>query len=103
MPGFIGLPEILLLGLVVLLVFGPKRLPEMGRSFGRGLREFKDSVSGDNKDAFNPFATPEDEPKTALPAATDEPSATVTAPPKIATVPSERTVSRLERENEKVA
>ena len=47
MPGFIGLPELLLLGLVALLVFGPKRLPEMGRSMGRGLREFKDSVSGD--------------------------------------------------------
>jgi len=47
MPGFIGLPELLLLGLVVLLVFGPKRLPEMGRSMGRGLREFKDSVSDD--------------------------------------------------------
>jgi sec-independent protein translocase protein TatA len=50
MPGFIGFPEILLLGLVVLLLFGPKRLPEMGRSFGKGLREFKDSVSGDNKE-----------------------------------------------------
>jgi sec-independent protein translocase protein TatA len=47
MPGFIGLPELLLLGVVVLLVFGPKRLPEMGRSLGRGLREFKDSVSTD--------------------------------------------------------
>jgi sec-independent protein translocase protein TatA len=30
----------------VLLVFGPKRLPEMGRSLGRGMREFKDSISG---------------------------------------------------------
>jgi TatA/E family protein of Tat protein translocase len=50
MPGFVGLPEILLLGLVVLLVFGPKRLPEMGRSMGKGLREFKDSVSGDKHD-----------------------------------------------------
>ena len=47
MPGFIGFPEILLLGLVVLLVFGPKRLPEMGRSMGKGMREFKDSISGD--------------------------------------------------------
>lgn len=47
MPGFIGLPEILLLGLVVLLVFGPKRLPEMGRSMGRGMREFRDSIGGD--------------------------------------------------------
>ena len=48
MPGFIGFPELLLLGLVVLLVFGPKRLPEMGRSLGRGMREFKDSVSGEH-------------------------------------------------------
>ena len=50
MPGFIGLPEILLLGLVALLVFGPKRLPEMGRSLGKGMREFKDSISSDHKD-----------------------------------------------------
>lgn len=50
MPGFIGLPELLLLGLVVLLVFGPKRLPEMGRSMGRGMREFKDSISGSGRD-----------------------------------------------------
>lgn len=49
MPGFIGLPEIMLLGLVALLLFGPKRLPELGRSFGKGLREFKDSVTGDGK------------------------------------------------------
>jgi sec-independent protein translocase protein TatA len=48
MPGFIGLPELMLLGLVVLLVFGPKRLPEMGRSTGRGMREFKESISGEN-------------------------------------------------------
>jgi sec-independent protein translocase protein TatA len=58
MPGFIGFPEILLLGLVVLLVFGPKRLPEMGRSMGRGFREFKDSVSGDHKGELDRFAVP---------------------------------------------
>jgi sec-independent protein translocase protein TatA len=54
MPGFVGFPELLLLGLVVLLVFGPKRLPEMGRSLGRGMREFKSSVTGgaDNEDRF---------------------------------------------------
>ena len=62
MPGFIGMPELLLLGLVVLLVFGPKRLPEMGRSMGRGLREFKSSISGDkqNEDLFG-LDAPEDE------------------------------------------
>ena len=47
MPGFVGLPELLLLGVVALILFGPKRLPEMGRGLGKGLREFKDSVSGD--------------------------------------------------------
>ena len=42
----VGVWEILLLLLVMLLVFGPKRLPEMGRSLGRGMREFKDSITG---------------------------------------------------------
>ena len=46
MPGSIGPMEIVILLVVVLLVFGPKRLPEMGRSVGKGLREFKDSISG---------------------------------------------------------
>ena len=50
MPGFIGFPELLLLGLVALLVFGPKRLPEMGRGLGKGLREFKASVTGGDDD-----------------------------------------------------
>ena len=40
----------MLLLLVMLLVFGPKRLPEMGRSLGRGMREFKESVTGEDKD-----------------------------------------------------
>jgi sec-independent protein translocase protein TatA len=34
----------------VLIFFGPKRLPEMGRSLGRGMREFKESVTGNDKD-----------------------------------------------------
>lgn len=50
MPFGIGIWEILILLLVVLLVFGPKRLPEMGRSLGRGMREFKDSISGRDDD-----------------------------------------------------
>ncbi len=51
MPFGIGIWEVMILGLVVLLVFGPKRLPEMGRSLGRGMREFKDSISS-TKDEF---------------------------------------------------
>ena len=49
------LPEVGITGLIVilivaLLVFGPKRLPEIGRSLGKGMREFKDSVSGKDDD-----------------------------------------------------
>ena len=50
MPGWISPWELLILLVVVLLVFGPKRLPEMGRSLGKGLREFKDSISGRDDD-----------------------------------------------------
>ena len=42
----IGPGEIVLLLLLALLLFGAKRLPEIGRSLGKGMREFKDSVSG---------------------------------------------------------
>ena len=45
----ISIWEILLLLLVLLLVFGPKRLPQMGRSLGHGMREFKDSITGKSK------------------------------------------------------
>ncbi len=36
----------IVLAIVLLLIFGPKRLPEIGKSMGKGMREFKDSVSG---------------------------------------------------------
>jgi sec-independent protein translocase protein TatA len=50
MPGNIGLPEIAIVLVIALIVFGPKRLPELGRSIGDGLREFKSSVSGEKRD-----------------------------------------------------
>ena len=101
MPGFIGMPEILLLGLVVLLIFGPKRLPEMGRSMGRGLREFKDSISGDKKDEHDPFAIPAEEPEIAV--LMHEPPAVVTSAPSVPIVPADRSLTRVVREDEKVA
>lgn len=50
MPGNIGLPEILIVLIIALIVFGPKRLPELGRSLGKGVREFRDSLSSDKDD-----------------------------------------------------
>jgi sec-independent protein translocase protein TatA len=46
----IGPLEIILVLIIVLVVFGPKRLPEMGRSLGRGMREFKNSITGNDED-----------------------------------------------------
>ena len=48
----IGLPELLLILVAVLLLFGAKRLPEIGASFGKGIREFKRSLS-DTTDAIS--------------------------------------------------
>jgi sec-independent protein translocase protein TatA len=50
MPGWISPWELLILALVVLLIFGPKRLPEMGRSLGKGMREFKSAITGKEED-----------------------------------------------------
>ena len=50
MPFGISIWELMILLVVLLLVFGAKRLPEMGKSLGKGMREFKDSLSGDSRD-----------------------------------------------------
>ena len=44
--GSLGWPEIAIIGLVVLVLFGPNRLPQFGRSLGKGLREFKSAIAG---------------------------------------------------------
>jgi sec-independent protein translocase protein TatA len=43
----VGPLEIAIVLIIVLIIFGPKRLPELGRSMGRGIREFRGSISGD--------------------------------------------------------
>jgi sec-independent protein translocase protein TatA len=50
MLGNIGLPEIAIVLIIALIVFGPKRLPELGRSLGRGIREFRGSIGGEDRD-----------------------------------------------------
>lgn len=60
MPG-IGPMELIIVAVIALLVLGPKRLPDAGRSLGRGMREFKDAVTGNRHE--------EDEPVLEAPAA----------------------------------
>ena len=45
----IGPMEVIIVLVIALIVLGPKRLPEVGRSVGRGMREFRDSLSGGDK------------------------------------------------------
>jgi sec-independent protein translocase protein TatA len=63
MPGNIGWQGLVIILIVLLVIFGPKRLPEMGRSLGRGMREFKDSITGKDDD---------DQPREIPPVAEDE-------------------------------
>jgi sec-independent protein translocase protein TatA len=59
----IGITGLIVILLVALIVFGPKRLPEMGRSLGRGMREFKDSISGkDDKPEIPPPSADDSKP-----------------------------------------
>jgi sec-independent protein translocase protein TatA len=65
--------EILLLAVVILLLFGPKRLPGIGRSAGRGLREFKETVTDQSKEFKEAVGTTPKEFKEGLnPFADDE-------------------------------
>jgi TatA/E family protein of Tat protein translocase len=72
MPFGVSIWELMILLVVLLLIFGAKRLPEMGRSLGKGMREFKDSVSGVEESVTSPPpppATPSE-----LPSAHSEPA-----------------------------
>jgi sec-independent protein translocase protein TatA len=50
MLGSIGMPELLLILLIVVIIFGARRLPELGKGLGQGIRSFRDSMSGKEKD-----------------------------------------------------
>ena len=62
----IGPTELIIVLLIVLVVFGPKKLPGLGRSLGTSMREFKDSITGKDDDkSISAADDDDDEPKTA--------------------------------------
>jgi sec-independent protein translocase protein TatA len=70
----IGPAELAIVLIIALIVFGPKRLPELGRSLGKGIREFKGSLSGEHDD-HEPPAELESSKDPAAEAKEDEPVA----------------------------
>lgn len=58
MPLGIGPLELVIVLVIALVIFGPKRLPDLGRSLGTGMREFKDSITGNSKDDDDDPALP---------------------------------------------
>jgi sec-independent protein translocase protein TatA len=81
MFGSIGMPELLLIFVVALLVFGPKKLPEIGKSIGKGLSEFKKA----SEDLKKTIEHEMDQIKTETPAA--PPQAVAQTPPQLVEVP----------------
>jgi len=59
MFGSLGVPELLIILLIVIIIFGANKLPQLGKGIGQGLRNFKDSVKGED-----PPAPPPAGPKT---------------------------------------
>jgi sec-independent protein translocase protein TatA len=49
-PGQVGVTELLVVLVIALIVLGPKRLPEMARNLGRGVREFRQAIAFDTSD-----------------------------------------------------
>lgn len=59
----IGIPELLIIFLIVLLFFGAKRLPEIGGSLGKGIREFKDSLKDVEEEVRGELESPREPPE----------------------------------------
>lgn len=93
--------DLIVVVVVALLIFGPKRLPLLGRALGQGLREFKEGISGDSKSAHEeerPALTPAaGEPATSSSAAPADPQPVPSAAPSSATPSSEPGSASAER------
>ena len=60
--GQLGFPELIIIAVIALLIFGPKKLPELGSSLGRTIRDFKSAMSDSHSDSHEQNAPPQEKP-----------------------------------------
>lgn len=80
--------DLIIVLVIVLLIFGPKRLPGLGKQLGQGMREFKDSITGDSKHEESSSERPE------LTEASGSPPVAGSAPPKVESAPAAGSTER---------
>lgn len=80
MPSWLGVPELIVILIIILVIFGPKRLPEIGRSLGKGIQEFKKSTNDFQEQLTKDKSAPQGAEKAA-------PQAAVAAEPQAAPEP----------------
>lgn len=85
--GSLGIPEIAFIFILALLIFGPKRLPELGRTVGKGLSEFR-KASNDLKRTINSELALEETPAPPQQLSRRVPAGTIGAPPARAHPPT---------------
>jgi sec-independent protein translocase protein TatA len=85
-----GIPELAVIGAIAVVVFGPKKLPELGSSIGKALRGFKDEMGGGSSD--QPEAEAETKPAATKPAAA-KPAATKSATKPAKVKPAQKPVT----------
>jgi sec-independent protein translocase protein TatA len=87
----IGPVEIIVLLVIVLVIFGPKRLPELGKGLGKGMREFKDSITGKDDDERKELAASNTVQTSGQATAPPEPAAAPASPPETQQAPEPET------------
>ena len=85
----IGLPELGIILLIILLIFGPKRLPGLGKQLGTGMREFKDSITGKDGDEGEDARAAEAQQLAPAPVAAPAPPPAPAEPPEAAAAPAQ--------------